>query len=695
MKFETVFDDFGSLVFSEKVMKERLPYPVYAQWKQTMTKDNSLDRNTADAIAHAMKGWALENGATHFTHWFQPLTGSTAEKHDSFIEPDENGEPLLRFSGKSLIKGEPDASSFPSGGLRATFEARGYTYWDCSSPAFIKDNILCIPTVFVSYHGESLDKKAPLLKSIEAVDKAATRLVNLLGDKDVKHVNPVVGLEQEYFLVDMELYKKRLDLRFTGRTLFGSNSAKTQELDDHYFGSIPSRVSDFMKEVNTELWKLGIYVKAEHNEAAPAQFELAPVFTNCNVAVDQNLLVMDILRKISSKHNFACLLHEKPFAGLNGSGKHNNWSLCTDTGQNLFSPGDKPAENIRFLVFMCAFIQAVDEYPELLRMAASNAGNDHRLGANEAPPAIISIYLGEYIEELLLNISSKEVKRTQKENDLNPILGLSYIPRDNTDRNRTSPMAFTGNKFEFRMLGSSISASTVNIVMNTMIAKTLDEISNKLEGIKYIQDVRDKSLELCKKIIVDHSRIIFSGDGYSNEWVEEAKKRGLPNIISYIESIPSLIEEKSIRLFTDYKIYTDKELHARYEILNEDYCKTIEVEVRTLLQIIKREILPLLVKEIQQLLPCLGLTGCPNYIQNRYQELTHLMNDLDTKQELLHQTFEHVLTINNSHDRGIENYYKIAPLMKEIRETIDSYEKISSEEIYNLPIYGELLFGNR
>ncbi|MEG0077285.1 glutamine synthetase III family protein [Anaerorhabdus sp.] len=695
MKFETVFDDFGSLVFSEKVMKERLPYPVYAQWKQTMTKDNSLDRNTADAIAHAMKGWALENGATHFTHWFQPLTGSTAEKHDSFIEPDENGEPLLRFSGKSLIKGEPDASSFPSGGLRATFEARGYTYWDCSSPAFIKDNILCIPTVFVSYHGESLDKKAPLLKSIEAVDKAATRLVNLLGDKDVKHVNPVVGLEQEYFLVDMELYKKRLDLRFTGRTLFGSNSAKTQELDDHYFGSIPSRVSDFMKDVNTELWKLGIYVKAEHNEAAPAQFELAPVFTNCNVAVDQNLLVMDILRKISSKHNFACLLHEKPFAGLNGSGKHNNWSLCTDTGQNLFSPGDKPAENIRFLVFMCAFIQAVDEYPELLRMAASNAGNDHRLGANEAPPAIISIYLGEYIEELLLNISSKEVKRTQKENDLNPILGLSYIPRDNTDRNRTSPMAFTGNKFEFRMLGSSISASTVNIVMNTIIAKTLDEISNKLEGIKYIQDVRDKSLELCKKIIVDHSRIIFSGDGYSNEWVEEAKKRGLPNIISYIESIPSLIEEKSIRLFTDYKIYTDKELHARYEILNEDYCKTIEVEVRTLLQIIKREILPLLVKEIQQLLPCLGLTGCPNYIQNRYQELTHLMNDLDTKQELLHQAFEHVLTINNSHDRGIENYYKIAPLMKEIRETIDSYEKISSEEIYNLPIYGELLFGNR
>ncbi|SJZ94935.1 glutamine synthetase III [Anaerorhabdus furcosa] len=695
MKFETVFDDFGSLVFSEKVMKERLPYPVYEQWKQTMTKENSLDRNTADAIAHAMKGWALENGATHFTHWFQPLTGSTAEKHDSFIEPDENGEPLLRFSGKSLIKGEPDASSFPSGGLRATFEARGYTYWDCSSPAFIKDNILCIPTVFVSYHGESLDKKAPLLKSIEAIDTAATRIVNLLGEKDVKHVTPVVGLEQEYFLIDIELYKKRLDLRFTGRTLFGSNSAKTQELDDHYFGSIPSRVSDFMKEVNVELWKLGIYVKAEHNEAAPAQFELAPVFTNCNVAVDQNLLVMDILNKTARKYNFACLLHEKPFAGLNGSGKHNNWSLCTDSGQNLFSPGDKPAENIRFLVFMCAFIKAVDEYPELLRMAASNAGNDHRLGANEAPPAIISIYLGEYIEELLMNISSNNVKAKQKETDLNPILGLSYIPRDNTDRNRTSPMAFTGNKFEFRMLGSSISASTVNIVMNTMMAKTLDELSVKLEGIKYIQDVRDKSLELCKKIIIDHSRVIFSGDGYSNEWVMEAKKRGLPNIVSYIESIPSLIEAKSIQLFTDYKIYTEKELFARYEILNEDYNKTIEVEVRTLQQIVKREILPLLTKEMNELIPLFTSNHCPKYIVSRFNELESIMNDLEAKQEMLHASFDTVLSIQESHAQGIENYYKIAPLMKDIRNSIDAYEKISSKDIYNLPLYGDLLFGNR
>ncbi|MEG0177196.1 glutamine synthetase III family protein [Anaerorhabdus sp.] len=695
MKFETVFDDFGSLVFSEKVMKNRLPYPVFKQWKQTMSKENNLDRTTADAIAHAMKDWALENGATHFTHWFQPLTSSTAEKHDSFVEPDENGEPLLRFSGKSLIKGEPDASSFPSGGLRATFEARGYTYWDCSSPAFIKDNILCIPTVFVSYHGESLDKKAPLLKSIEAVDKAATRLVNILGDKEVKHVQPVVGLEQEYFLVDLDLYKQRLDLRFTGRTLFGSNSAKTQKLNDHYFGSIPTRVSEFMKEVNRELWKLGIYVKAEHNETAPAQFELAPVYTSCNVAIDQNLLVMDILNKTAQKHGFACLLHEKPFAGLNGSGKHNNWSLCTDNGQNLFSPGDKPAENIRFLAFMCAFIKAVDEYPELLRMAASNAGNDHRLGANEAPPAIISIYLGEYIEELLLNLSNKKIKKDIKENALNPILGLSYIPRDNTDRNRTSPMAFTGNKFEFRMLGSSISASTVNVIMNTIVAKNLDEVSASLEGIKYIQDVREKAFDICKKILKDHSRIIFSGDGYSTDWVNEAKKRGLPNIVSYIESIPSLIDKKAINLFTTYNIYTEKELNARHEILSEDYCKTIEVEVRTLQQIVKREILPLIVKEIEELIPLLNLKTVPNYVVTRYNLLTNYLEELNISQEKLHDAFEETLKINDTYKQGVENYYKIAPMMLEVRNFIDSYEKCSTKNIYDLPLYGDLLYCNK
>lgn len=695
MKFETVFDDFGTLVFSEKVMKERLPYPVYTQWKQTMSKENSLDRVTADAIAHAMKQWALENGATHFTHWFQPLTGSTAEKHDSFVEPDEFGNPLLRFSGKSLIKGEPDASSFPSGGLRATFEARGYTYWDCSSPAFIKDNILCIPSVFVSYHGESLDKKAPLLKSLEAIDKAATRLVNLLGEKDVRHVNPVVGLEQEYFLIDRDLYKKRLDLQFTGRTLFGSNPSKTQELDDHYFGSIPTRVSNFMKEVDHELWKLGIYVKAEHNEAAPAQFELAPVFTNTNVAIDQNQLVMDILKKTAEKHNFACLLHEKPFAGLNGSGKHNNWSLCTDTGQNLFSPGEKPAENIRFLVFMCAFIKAVDTYPELLRMAASNAGNDHRLGANEAPPAIISIYLGNYIEQILMNLIKTNTTKVVTDIEGNPILGLSYIPRDNTDRNRTSPMAFTGNKFEFRMLGSSLSASTVNVVLNTIMAEALDSISSELDGIKYIQDVRDKGLEICKKILTKHERILFSGDGYSSDWILEAAKRGLPNIPSYVESIDSLIDPKSIKLFTAYKIYSEKELIARNEVLNDDYCKTIEVEVRTLQQIIKRQILPLLVKEIDVITPILNLNIVPDYVTHRLNEITELLNNLSKKNNELAHDFEKVLLIDNLHKRGLKIVHEIMPLMLEVRHIIDAYEKISSVDVYDIPLYGEILFGNR
>ena len=528
MNITTPFDDFGSLVFDEKLMEERLPNPVYKTWKQTVAKEGTLDRPTADAIAHAMKRWALEKGATHFTHWFQPMTGSTAEKHDSFIEPGADGQPLTRFSGKSLIKGEPDASSFPSGGLRATFEARGYTYWDCTSPAFIKDGILCIPTVFVSYNGESLDKKAPLLKSMEAISKAATRVVNIFGDKEVKTCVPVVGLEQEYFLVDKKLYEKRLDLKLTGRTLFGASAPKGQELDDHYFGSIPQRVSAFMKEVNHELWKLGIYAKAEHNEVAPAQFELAPIYSNTNIAVDQNQLTMDILKKVANKHGLACLLHEKPFAGINGSGKHNNYSIVTDNGQNLYSPGDKPAENIRFLVFICAFIKAVDTYPELLRMSSSGAGNDHRLGANEAPPAIISIYLGSYIEDILFSIYKEtEITSTKTDSSFNPVSGLSYIPHDNTDRNRTSPVAFTGNKFEFRMLGSSLSAAIANIVLNTINAEVLNEIADELEGIKYIQDIREKALAICKDIIKNHKRIIFSGDGYSSQWVEEAMTKEL------------------------------------------------------------------------------------------------------------------------------------------------------------------------
>ena len=540
---ENLFKDFGSKVFGEKEMKSRLPRPVYLSWKKTVANEEMLDRTTADAIAHAMKLWALDNGATHFTHWFQPMTGGTAEKHDSFLEPDMNGEPFARFSGKMLIKGEPDASSFPNGGLRTTFEARGYTYWDVKSPVFIRDNILCIPTVFVSYSGEALDKKDPLLKSLEALSKAATRVVNILGDKDVKSCDISVGLEQEYFLIDRKYFDRRLDLRFTGRTLFGAPSPKTQELDDHYFGAIPPRVAAFMKEANQELWKLGIYAKTEHNEVAPGQFELAPIFTNGNVAVDQNHLIMDILRETAKKHGFACLLHEKPFQGINGSGKHDNYSIITDDGQNLFSPGEKPAENIRFLLFVCAFIRAVDTYPLLLRLSASCTGNDHRLGANEAPPAIISIYLGSYIENILYDIYTKNSKQpiTQEEKTaFNPVTGLSYIPHDNTDRNRTSPLAFTGNKFEFRMLGSSMSASFSNTVLNAIMAESLNQIADELEGIKYIQDIREKALTICRNLIEKHKRILFSGDGYSEEWAKEAKRRGLPNVKSFIESTEAI-----------------------------------------------------------------------------------------------------------------------------------------------------------
>ena len=574
MKITDPFDEFGCLLFDETLMQERLPYPIYKRWKETVAKEDSLDRNTADAIAHAMKRWAQENGATHFTHWFQPMTGSTAEKHDSFIEPDENGQPLVRFSGKSLIKGEPDASSFPSGGLRATFEARGYTYWDCTSPAFIRDNVLCIPTVFVSYNGESLDKKAPLLKSIEAISAAATRIVNIFGDKDVKRVIPMVGLEQEYFLIDKRYFERRQDLVLTGRTLFGAMPAKGQELEDHYFGSIPFRVAAFMKEVNQELWKLGIYAKTEHNEVAPCQFEIAPIFSNVNIAVDQNQLTMDVLRKTADKHGFACLLHEKPFAGINGSGKHNNWSLVTDDRQNLFEPGDKPAENIRFLVFVCAFIKAVDQHAELLRMSSSGAGNDHRLGANEAPPAIISIYLGSYIENVLNSLKGAgQTIEDQQDSSFTPISGLSYIPKDNTDRNRTSPLAFTGNKFEFRMLGSSLSASFANVVLNTITADVLNEIAGQLSDLKYKQDIRARALEICTQILKDHERILFSGDGYSQEWVAEAKRRGLPNIPSFIESVSALTSPKTVELFTRNHIFTEKELSARSEIMQRAVCE--------------------------------------------------------------------------------------------------------------------------
>ena len=694
---EDLFKDFGSKVFGEKEMKSRLPRPVYLSWKKTVANEEMLDRTTADAIAHAMKLWALDNGATHFTHWFQPMTGGTAEKHDSFLEPDINGEPFARFSGKMLIKGEPDASSFPNGGLRTTFEARGYTYWDVKSPVFIRDNILCIPTVFVSYSGEALDKKDPLLKSLEALSKAATRVVNILGDKDVKSCDISVGLEQEYFLIDRKYFDRRLDLRFTGRTLFGVPSPKTQELDDHYFGAIPPRVAAFMKEANQELWKLGIYAKTEHNEVAPGQFELAPIFTNGNVAVDQNHLIMDILRETAKKHGFACLLHEKPFQGINGSGKHDNYSIITDDGQNLFSPGEKPAENIRFLLFVCAFIRAVDTYPLLLRLSASCTGNDHRLGANEAPPAIISIYLGSYIENILYDIYTKNSKKpiTQEEKTaFNPVTGLSYIPHDNTDRNRTSPLAFTGNKFEFRMLGSSMSASFSNTVLNAIMAESLNQIADELEGIKYIQDIREKALTICRNLIEKHKRILFSGDGYSEEWAKEAKRRGLPNVKSFIESTEVLNDPSVINLFTSLNIYSEKELAANRIILQEQYEKIMGIEVRTMIEMARKDILPSQIAELKFYNDTINTSGknTPKFIRDHASTISTLIDQTYQAIQSLEDAWQKATTIGNTFEVGQNIYYKINPLMDKLRASVDAYEKIAAREFYKLPSYEDILF---
>lgn len=693
---EAPFEDFGSMVFDEKKMHERLPKPIYLSWQKTVSNEGVLDRPTADAIAHAMKRWAMENGATHYTHWFQPLTGTTAEKHNAFIDKGPDDEPLTHFSGKTLIKGEPDASSFPSGGLRATFEARGYTYWDVTSPVFIKDGTLCIPTIFVSYTGESLDRKSPLLKSIKALSRAATEVVNLLGDKDVKSCSPYVGLEQEYFLIDKEDYEKRWDLRLTGRTLFGAPASKGQELSDHYFGAIPTRVSAFMRDVDHELWKLGVYAKTEHNEVAPGQFELAPVFTNCNMAVDQNQLTMDILKRTAEKHGMACLLHEKPFDGINGSGKHNNWSILTDSGQNLFSPGDKPAENIRFLVFMCAFIKAVDENALLLRMSASGPGNDHRLGANEAPPAIISVYLGSYIEEQLNSlITNKPMKKADSNvPDFTPISGLSYIPHDNSDRNRTSPVAFTGNRFEFRMLGSSMSAALANTVLNTIMAESLSEIAKQLEGIKYLQDVRSKSLEICRHIIKEHKRIVFSGDGYSQDWVKEAARRGLPNVRSFIESIDVLDDKKTVKMFTTMGIYTEAELKSRKAIDTEQYISTIGIEVRTLLSMARHEVLPAMAADLKDAAQTKTAVGAkaPKALSVRISTLSSLIDGLDEALTHLEADFNKFSKEGMTGATGRKFYDKICPEMETVRSFIDRYEVTASPEHYHVPTYEKMLF---
>ena len=686
------FDDCGINLFRECVMKECLPHPIYKKWKTATRKEDALDRPTADAIAHAMKTWAMDKGATHFTHWFQPLTGSTAEKHDSFIEPGDHDQPISRFSGKSLIKGEGDASSFPSGGLRATFEARGYTYWDCTSPAFLRDNVLCIPTIFVSYNGETLDKKAPLLKSAEAISKQATRIVNLFKDKDIKHVNAMVGLEQEYFLIDKRMYLERKDLVHTGRTLFGSMPPKSMDIRGHYFGSIPSRVQAFMTEVDEELWKLGIYAKTEHNEVAPCQFEIAPLFIDANVAVDQNLIIMDVLKKKADKHGMACLLHEKPFQGVNGSGKHNNWSLVTDDGQNLLEPGDRPHENIRFLLFVCAIIEAVDTYPELLRMAASCYGNDYRLGADEAPPAVVSICMGDELEIILEKLRNGEHEiKPDVETQPYAIANLSYVPKDTSDRNRTSPFAFTGNKFEFRMVGSSRSASTTNIILNSIVADSLRSIADTLQQYKYIDDIRKKSLDICRDILRKHSRILFSKDGYSEEWLQEAQERGLPNIKHYVDSIYSMLDDKAVEMFERNKVYDRLELEARVDILTEEYRKSVKAEVLTLLDISKKDILPALVREIKFYTDAQNSLGTENSYYQR--KIKHLCDLLATFDERYHDLKKHMIERQQYPDNMEKAQYLnqvIVPKMEELRAVIDAIEEAVSSDNYPFPTYDDM-----
>ena len=598
----TVPELYGSLVFNDKVMRDKLPKDIYKALRKTIDNNTHLEIDVANAVAIAMKEWAVENGATHFTHWFQPMTGFTAEKHDSFISPVGGGEIIMEFSGKELVKGEPDASSFPSGGLRATFEARGYTAWDPTSPAFIKDGTLYIPTAFCSYSGEALDKKTPLLRSMEALNREATKVLHILGNQEVSSVTTTVGPEQEYFLVEKEAFKKRRDLVFTGRTLLGAKPPKGQEMEDHYFGTLKPRVAAYMHELDEELWKLGIPAKTKHNEVAPCQHELAPVFDTTNVAVDHNQLTMDVMRKVADRHGFVCLLHEKPFDGINGSGKHNNWSMTTDTGINLLDPGKTPAENIQFLVFLMAVITAVDKYADLMRLSVASAGNDHRLGANEAPPAIISIFLGDELTAVLDSIEKDTFFGDQQKVRMET--GATVLPhffKDTTDRNRTSPFAFTGNKFEFRSWGSSISVSGPNVVLNTAVAEALSEFYEVLKDVE--PEKMDETVHaLLKKAIVDHKRVIFNGNGYTDEWVAEAEKRGLYNYKSTPDVLPVFIEDKNVKLFTKHHIFTESEIRSRYEILLENYSKTIHIEAKTMLDMVNHQFLPALMKTIDDTL---------------------------------------------------------------------------------------------
>ena len=693
----TVSDYFGSLVFDDRMMKAMLSADVYQSLKKTIDEGASLNNDVANAVAAAMKDWAVERGATHFTHWFQPLTGITAEKHDSFITPASDGRVIMEFSGKELIKGEPDASSFPSGGLRATFEARGYTAWDPTSYAFIKDKTLCIPTAFCSYGGEALDKKTPLLRSMQALNKQALRILRLFGNTDVKCVRTSVGPEQEYFLVDKALYEKRKDLVFCGRTLFGAKAPKGQEMDDHYFGVIKPRVAAYMADLNEELWKLGILAKTEHNEVAPSQHELAPIYTTTNIATDHNQLTMEIMQKVAAKHGLVCLLHEKPFAGVNGSGKHNNWSLATDTGVNLLTPGETPYENAQFLLFLCAVIKAVDDYQDLLRLSVATAGNDHRLGANEAPPAVVSMFLGDELTAVLDAIENDAPYSGSEKTMMK--LGVHVLPkftRDTTDRNRTSPFAFTGNKFEFRMLGSSNSIACANIMLNAAVAESLKIYADRLENADNFEIALHK---MIKKTIKDHKKIIFNGNGYDDAWIKEAtEKRGLLNLRTTPDAMPAMLSEKNMKMLTSHKIFSPAELHSRYEILLENYSKTVNIEALTMVDMAKKEILPAVEKYTKSLADTLaakkaavaGLT-C-KYETATVTKLSELSDSIADATDDLEAEIEKFQAIEDVTEAANDIRDVILGKMDSLRAVCDEAETITAKEFWPFPTYSDLLF---
>ncbi len=694
---------FGENVFNETVMKARLPKETFKQLMKTIEGGEKLDRSVANIVANAMKDWALEKGATHFTHWFQPLTGVTAEKHDSFIQPLEGGKVIMEFSGKELVQGEPDASSFPSGGLRATFEARGYTAWDPTSFAFIKDGVLCVPTCFCSYTGEALDKKTPLLRSMEALSKQALRVLKLFGNEDATSVQTTVGPEQEYFLIDKSVYEKREDLIFTGRTLFGAKSPKGQELEDHYFGMIKPRVQAFMKDLNKELWKLGILAKTEHNEVAPAQHELAPIFSTTNIACDHNQLTMEMMKKVAAKHGMVCLLHEKPFAGVNGSGKHNNWSISSNTGKNLLDPGATPESNAQFLLFLCAVIKAVDEYQDLLRISVASAGNDHRLGANEAPPAIISIFLGDELSEILECVEQgKPYGKHEKEKMQIGVTVLPDFNKDATDRNRTSPFAFTGNKFEFRMLGSNESIACANVFLNTAVAEELSQFADALEKAS---DFKAELHQLILKTIKEHKRIIFNGNGYDDSWVQEAKKRGLLNLRSTPEALPHILEQKNIALFEKFGVYSKTELQSRYEIHNENYSKILNIEAETMLEMAKKDILPCASAFANKLAKTLELkkAACKDcdllYESESLKKVSSLASSIYKKTEALEKAVEEAkaLASGGAESGKVAMFYreKVFAAMNELRSSADELETITPKDLWPFPSYGEILYSVR